>query len=229
MWRVQDDYGCEWDKLLSASSCSACGHAPEAPEPENDVLRMFPCDSSPSNRPLKKKERKSTRPRDHRRDEACYFQITQRNKRSLDDPCRPEKQSVRKSETAPPSVTFTLSGRIKISAVAAGNLALKNGFLVPVTPAVSARSHGSTCYPLRTQLGRSVIPSQTNPLLKAVAEQEVKCKFASQIQREQQWAGTRQPGGGESWTQEEGRSRRRDVDDNPGRSNREAKLSESSS
>lgn len=73
----------------------------------------------------KKKERKSTRAKDRRRDEACYFQITQRTKRSLDDPCRPEKQSVRKSERAPSSVTFTLSGRIKISALAAGNLALK--------------------------------------------------------------------------------------------------------
>lgn len=52
--------------------------------------------------------------RDRRRDEACYFQITQRNKRSLDDPCRPAKQSVRKSERVPLSGTFTLSGRIKI-------------------------------------------------------------------------------------------------------------------
>lgn len=143
---------------------------------------------------LKKKERKNTSARDRRRDEACYFQITQRNKRSLDDPCRPEKQSVRKSERAPSSITFTLSGRIKISALAAGNLALKNGFLVPGTPPVSARSHGSTCYPLKTELGWSVIPSQMNSLLKAVAEQKVKCKCASQIQREQKWAEICQPG-----------------------------------
>lgn len=142
------------------------------------------------------KKRKSTRARDCWRDEACYFQITQRNKRSLDDPCQPEKQSVRKSERPPSSVTFTLSGRIKISALAAKNLALKkNVFLLPGVTWKHMLSAENT--------------TRTRPLLKAVAEQKVKCKRASQIQREQRWAEIRQPGGGESWTQDEGGSRRR--------------------